>query len=114
MDSDKLDTSYVMVVGKETMSAGTNSIRIKDITDDLSNTIMLAEMSESGIPWMAPRDLNFDTMTFKINDPKGKGIRSKHPGVADVGLFDGSARALSENIDPKVLRALLTSPAVKR
>jgi prepilin-type processing-associated H-X9-DG protein len=107
-DSDRLDTSYVMVVGKGTISAGPNSVRIEDVTDGLSRTIGLAEMAESGIPWMKPEDLKFDEMSFKINDFSTKCIRSRHPGVANVGMLDCSVKSLNENIDPKVLKALLT------
>jgi hypothetical protein len=107
-ESDKLDTSYVWVVGKGTISAGPTSTRIGDITGGTSNTIMVVEMAESGIPWMEPRDLNFDTMSFRINDPVGVGIRSKHPGVAGVGMCDGSVRSIGQDIDPEVVKAMLT------
>jgi len=107
-DSDGLDTSYVMVVGKGTISAGPNPVRIQDITDGTSHTIGLAEMAESGIPWMAPRDLKFDEMSFKINDFPNQCIRSRHPGIVNVGLLDASAQSLNEDINPKVLKAMLT------
>ena len=107
-ESDKLDTSYVWVVGKGTFSAGPTSTRFEDITDGTSNTIMVVEMAESGIPWMEPRDLAFDSMSFRINDPIAVGIRSKHSGVANVGLCDGSVRCLNENMDPEVVKAMLT------
>ena len=53
-DSNPLDTSYVMVVGKGTVSDGPHSVRRWDVTDGTSQTIYLWEMAESGIPWMAP------------------------------------------------------------
>ena len=108
MDSDRFDTSYVMVVGAGTISAGANTIRMKDIKDGTSNTLIVAEMAESGIPWMAPRDLKFDEMTFRLNDYSMPSLRSKHPGVVNAGFGDGNSRSLSANIDPDVLKALLT------
>ena len=111
-DSDRLDTSYVMVVGKGTISAGPNSVRMEDITDGTSHTIGLAEMAESGIPWIEPRDLKFDDMSFKINDFPNKCIRSRHPGIANVMMMDVSVHSLKEDIDPKVLKACSPSPAV--
>jgi hypothetical protein len=36
------------------------------------------------------------------------GLGGQHPGACCVGLVDGSVRALSTNIDPKVLEALMT------
>jgi hypothetical protein len=57
---------------------------------------------------MEPRDLNFETMSFKINDQQREGIRSKHPGCALVALADGSVTALGNDTDPQVVKALLT------
>lgn len=105
-DSNKLDTSYVLVVGSDTFSPGPRGRTKEEFTGGTSYTAAVAEMSESGIPWMEPRDLSFDTMSFKINDPKGVGIRSKHPGVVNVQLVDGSVRSLPENTDPEVVKSL--------
>ncbi len=107
-DSDWLHTSFVAVVGPRTVFPGATSRRIKDITDGTTNTILIAEMSESGIHWMEPRDLDFNEMSFQVNDPSGKSIRSKHRGIAHAALADGSVRAISEDIDPEVLKTLLT------
>jgi hypothetical protein len=106
--SDRLDTSYVMVVGPNTISSGAKSRSYKEITKGSSYTVVIAEMSESGIHWMEPRDLNFETMSFKINDKNGVGIRSKHPGGVVVSMADGHQQVLSENTDPEVVKALFT------
>jgi hypothetical protein len=108
VDSDRLDTSYVWIVGKGTISDGPNPVRIQDVTDGTSNTIYLAEMAESGIPWMAPRDLKFDEMSFKLNEFPNQCIRSRHPGIVTVGMLDGSVHCLHEDIDPKVLKGMFT------
>jgi hypothetical protein len=107
-DSDKFDTTYVMVVGPRTISDGPTSTSEKDFTDGITNTIMIVEMSDSGIHWMEPRDLKFDEMSFKINDPDGRGIRSKHPGCVNVESCDGCTHTVLQNIDPKLLKGLLT------
>jgi hypothetical protein len=107
-DSDKWDTSYVMVVGPRTISDGPTSTSREDFTDGISNTIMIVEMSESGIHWMEPRDLKFDEMSFRINDPDRRGIRSKHLGGVNIVLCNMNSRVVHENIDPEVLKGLLT------
>ena len=65
-------------------------------------------MAESGIPWMAPGDLKFGEMSFKLNDFPNQCIRSRYPGVVVVGMLDGSVHWLNEDIDPKVLKAMCT------
>jgi prepilin-type processing-associated H-X9-DG protein len=108
-DSDRMDTSTVMVVGKGTISDGPTATSFKDITDGASYTILVAEMSESGIHWMEPRDLSFKDMSFRINDPTTKWcIRSKHGRSAHVGMCDGSVKGLSEDMDPAFIKGCLT------
>jgi hypothetical protein len=105
-DSDPLDTSYVTIVGRDAYSPGPMGRKLEELTRGTSNTIAIAEMAESGIPWMAPRDLSFDTMSFKINDRSGVGIRSKHSGGACVAMADGSTRGLAKDTDPEVVKNL--------
>jgi prepilin-type processing-associated H-X9-DG protein len=104
----KDDTSDVLIVGPGTAFDGPRAITTKDITDGVSHTVLGGEMSESGIHWMEPRDLNVKQMSFKINDQIQVGLRSNHPGGANVEFADGSARFLSNEIDPEVLKSLTT------
>ena len=102
------ETNYVMIVGPGTLSDGTGTNGFRDITDGSSNTIMLVEVTGSGINWMEPRDLNADEITFEINDPLGPGISSNHPGVANVLLCDGSVHSMYEGTDPETIKAMTT------
>ena len=108
-DSDWLDTSFVMVVGPGTASPGPTSRRFKDFRDGTAHTIAIAEMAESGIHWMEPRDLDFHDMSFRVNDWSRPSIRSRHPGVANAAFGDATVRSIHEDIDPEVLKALLTA-----
>ncbi len=107
LSSDVLNTSYVMVVGSDTISAGATSTSMKDLNGPISQTIMIVEMSDSGILWTEPRDLNFDEMSLKVNDPDGGGTRSRHPGHVNVALFDGQVHSFREDVSPEVLKVLL-------
>jgi prepilin-type processing-associated H-X9-DG protein len=102
------ETNHLMPVGKGTIFDGPTGVRLDDITDGASQTILDVETTDSGIIWTEPRDLNVDEMSCKIDDPTAPSLRSHHPRAVNVGMADGSARSLSKNIDPKVLRALLT------
>lgn len=110
-EADEMHATYLMPVGPRAFSDGPHSRTIKEITDGTSNTIVAAERSQSGIHWMEPRDLNVSEMSYTINDPAGYGIRSTHPGVANGVFADNSVHSISENIDPKILRALITIDA---
>jgi beta-lactamase regulating signal transducer with metallopeptidase domain len=55
-----LNSGYYALVGPGTLFEGTKGVRIRDITDGTSNTIMLVE-AKRNIPWTQPEDIAFDT-----------------------------------------------------
>jgi hypothetical protein len=57
---------------------------------------------------MEPRDLGFDSMSFRINDGSGRGLGSKLGGARVVSA-DMTVRTLPDNFDPNKLRAMLTA-----
>jgi prepilin-type processing-associated H-X9-DG protein len=107
-DPTKPTTGYVMIVGPHTLSNGPNSRKVSDITDGVSNTIMLVEVPDSDIPWAEPRDLDFKQLDFKINSGKRPCIGSNHPRGAYVSFCDGSVHFLNDSIDPQIVKAMAT------
>ncbi len=109
-------TCYVAVVGPGTAWPGPTSVRLKDISDGAANTLMVAEIAESGIHWMEPRDLDFSTMPMSVNPKDDLGISSLHRETswrprllgATVGMADASVRFLPTSTPAEKLRALLT------
>ena len=77
----------------------------REIRDGAENTIMVVEVAESGIQWTEPRDLEFEKMSCRINDPSQPSISSHHPSGAMVLFADGSAHFLSNDTDPAVVSA---------
>ena len=102
------ETSYVMIVGPETISDGPTARKITDIKDGTFCTIMVVEVANSGIDWMEPRDLKAEDMTFAINDGTPEGIRSGHPKVANILLCDGTVHTVPDTTDPARIRAMST------
>lgn len=88
------DTSYLAVTGPGTMWPDNGSIKIADIRDGTVNTIMIVEVTNSGIHWMEPRDLRIDEMDFKINGKPSKSISSNHLRGAAVIFADGHVETL--------------------
>src|SRR5262249_36007642 len=60
------ETSYVVVVGLETAWPGEKTVKMSDFKDGTSNIILVAEMANSGIHWMDPRDLDFGQMPMAV------------------------------------------------
>lgn len=113
------ETNYFAISGPQT-AWGDGDIRtFDDVTDGLSNTIMLIEASGRGVHWSEPKDLTFDeavellTSPLPTDDSDGHridhGYFFKPTYVRLVALCDGSARALSVPIPRQAAVALLTS-----
>lgn len=112
--------------------------RLKDISDGLSHTILIAE--RAGRPDLYRRGMSVDPYPYSdpskgmdnhqaawgisthfwwlvfwheqsINETNAKGIYSFHTSGANVGLADGSVRFLSEDTDQGILNALATRSA---
>lgn len=101
-------TDYVAVVGPGTAFPGAEGVSLEEITDGPENTILLVEIAGSDIHWSEPRDLEFDRMSFRINDPSKPSISSPHADGPGVVFADGRYKRLSESIPPEIVKALLT------
>ena len=100
-------TRYLTPRGKATIFPGPEIIKLPDVTDGTTNTIMVVEAGDANaVFWTKPDDWQVDP------DLNTAGVFGSHTGVrgkgTDVGFADGSVRFLYETISPRVLRALLT------
>jgi hypothetical protein len=96
-------TSYLVPRGKGTIFPGGEGIKIKEITDGTSNTILVVEANDdSAVIWTKPDDWEVDP------EPRKQTLFGHHPGGTNLGIADGSVRFVRDTIDPAVLRKLLT------
>jgi hypothetical protein len=116
-DADAADsaTSYLAVVGPETIWPGAKAVSVADVKDGTSNTLIVVESHNSGIHWMEPRDLSTLQMPLSVNALHGQGLCSCHgakeSGRGSMAQFlraDGSVGSLENDTPPATLRALLT------
>lgn len=87
-------------VGNELVMKKNGNIRIRDITDGTSNTILAVETGQDFKPWGDP------TSIAKPTEIMGQGKKSSFRGGNHVLMGDGSVRFVSENIDPETLKNL--------
>ena len=104
----KQNSSYVAVVGEETAWPPNGSRSLGEMTDGTSNSVLVVEVKDAGIPWLAPDDLKIDESTTPPGNLTGRVPSSGHEGGGIVLMGDGATRFISERLDPKTWTALLT------
>ncbi len=103
-------TNYFVIEGAKTPFPGSGTRSFADgekASENRSNTILIAEATGLGVEWLEPRDLNYDTMSFTMNDSQRPSISSHHPSGCNVVMADGSYRTLNPAISPEVLKSML-------
>lgn len=80
-------------------------IRIADVTDGTSNTLMLAE-ADKAVIWSKPDDIPFDG---KLDGTERPGVGGLFGGHFHVAFCDGSVRFMSNKVNTKTLRMLITT-----
>jgi type II secretory pathway pseudopilin PulG len=83
------------------------AISLADISDGPSNTVLAGDVSAGHQPWGSPENTR-DPATGIGASPTQFG--SVHVGVCQMLLGDGAVRAISNNVNPAVLKAI-ASPA---
>ncbi len=108
-------TAYAALVGTETIWQPKESLRIRDITDGTSNTLLVVEACGQRIAWAEPKDVQLSVSELIMNAPgkelgRSEGaLSSFHTGGIQALMGDGSVHYVSENMDKDVLKALSTA-----
>ncbi|MCE9525627.1 MAG: DUF1559 domain-containing protein [Planctomycetales bacterium] len=98
-------TVFVAPIAPKTIFEGSEAIPFSKIRDGLSNTLGFLEAdSEHAVVWTKPEDLSVDW-----KEPlKGLKLRKVETGSVFLTVFcDGKIQAISNKIEPAVLRRLL-------
>jgi prepilin-type processing-associated H-X9-DG protein len=96
-------TTYLTPRGPATIFPGARAIKIREITDGTSNTILVVDASDpSAVIWTKPDDWEVPP------DFKTRGLFGHHPAGTNFAFADGSVRLLKETIAPELMQALVT------
>ncbi len=100
-----VSTAYATITDETAAMGNGFCVRMKNISDGTSNTLMVIEAVKLNVPWMKPLDIDAKAVT-RIDEPHG--ASSMHVGGVNALLADGSVRFLSKDLSPVTLRALIT------
>ena len=103
-----VDTSYMMIVGPNTLSDGPSATSLADVTDLPYDTFLVVETADSRIHWMDPRDLAAEDLVDESYDSSVPMIYGEHPSGAHAVMCDGSVRIIPDAIDLDRLEAMST------
>lgn len=107
-------TAYALLTGPGTAYDQSEPRKLEELPNGLTQTILVVEACGANIVWNEPRDLDVDRDRIQVNVPKesiqtgGGWVSSQHGNEINVAFADGSAKTISANIDPDVLKALAT------
>lgn len=112
---DRKFTAYAMLRGPGTIGGdGRSVVKIKEITDGISNTAFIVEACGRDLIWTEPKDVAATRESRGVNLPGTQPghsramLSSRHALGAHVLLGDGSVRFINEKTDPEMLRRLST------
>lgn len=100
-------TTYVAIVGENLLFDGEKTgVKMADITDGLSNTVMLVDANDAeGVIWTKPEDIPFDPETLRNAIMGRVGIDSTDGLVV---MADGSVKVLKPEVEDDTLHHALT------
>lgn len=108
-------TAYAAITGPNTAFPIDKRRSLEHFPDGLSHTVLITEACGQQIVWTEPRDIEVTDANLGVNQPGSRYgnspsvASSYHPRTVNVAYADGAARSLSQGIDPRILRALLTA-----
>ncbi len=106
-DDSAMYTNYVVITGERTMFPGAESVSLNGVTDPYGSTILVTTIGESDIIWCEPRDIEFDSMSFAINDPEFESISSDGPGPVPVLFGDGRVTQVQEGTPEEEIKSMI-------
>lgn len=113
---DHSHTSYVAIVGEDTVWPGQEARAIREILDGSANTLLVCELSDRDIAWTEPTDVSYssaiDLLTARDPDLYSGHVYQNFFYESSYGrqiaIADGSVHFLGNGIGPEDASRLLT------
>jgi hypothetical protein len=100
--------SYVAVIAPGSAWVPGRGVKLSEIKDKLSDTILLIEVSSSGIAWAEPRDLDLSNLPPGITTKNLLSSLSNHTGGFHAAFASGHVEFIPSTIPWSQFMAILT------
>ncbi|GAB5402738.1 MAG: DUF1559 domain-containing protein [Aureliella sp.] len=95
-------TTYVAIIDPSGIFAGPEPVKLRDVSDGVSNTLLVAEVDNaSAVHWASPEDTDPASYLSALG-------ATAHTGGATVAMASGSVEFISSAIDPERLENMVT------
>jgi prepilin-type processing-associated H-X9-DG protein len=106
-DVNNCSTDYVAVIGPGTAWHSDGPVKLSNLPDGGSHTVMLIEAANSDVHWAEPRDLTLEEALERMKTGKGLRISTAHPSVINVLFADGHVSALRSKMPFSLWKKIL-------
>lgn len=103
---DEFVTTYLAIVGPNSVFRGSNATQREGISDGLDKTMLVADVNQHAVHWMSPVDLSPDEL---VEEVAKIGEETNHPSGFVAVFADGSVRLLEKNTTAETIRAMTTT-----
>jgi hypothetical protein len=104
-------TNYVAIIGPGTAWHEDGPVKLADLPDHGSHTVMAVETVNSGVHWAEPRDLTVEEALEGMKTGKGLRISSVHPNVVNVLFANSEVWSLPAKMPISVWKKILAGEA---
>jgi prepilin-type processing-associated H-X9-DG protein len=107
-DEKKSITNYIAVIGPGTAWRRDRAVKLSDLPDSGSHTVMVVEVVNSIVHWLEPCDLSEEEVLERMKTGKGLRISTAHPDGINVLFADGTVRTLPSKMPISLWKRILS------
>ena len=101
-------TPYIGIIGDGLIWKNDGEeTRLLDVSDGISNTIMLVEAHQHRVHWMSPNDLQYERLIQLLKNSDFEFTKGTHTGGCNIARGDGSVSFLRNSTPPDILISAL-------
>ena len=108
LDNPVNGSSYAVVAGQGTGFEGDHETKLVEVSDGMSNTLLLVEVRNPATHWMEPVDITLEAALVRFSDAPKAEASFDQVNEINVTLMDASTHTIECPVSAENLKALAT------